>query len=72
MISKFLRSNVLALGYDMLSEEGKNLSKTQRFDFIPEDGTPEELYAIATDIKSILVSAPKVIRQDLSYDLIEM
>ncbi|MCL2321317.1 MAG: hypothetical protein FWC47_04335 [Oscillospiraceae bacterium] len=72
MISKFLRSNVLVLGYDTLSAQGRNLKKTQRFDFIPEDGTPEEIYTIARNIKSILASMPKDIRQDLSYDLIEM
>lgn len=72
MISKILRSNSLVLGYNVLSIEGKNLRRTQKFDFVPEDGTAEELFDIATDIKSILVSNPTDIRQNSSYDLIEM
>ena len=71
MILKALKSNYLVLGYNMLSIEGKNIRKTQKFDFIPEDGTAEELYDIATDIKSILVSNPTDVRQNLLYDLIE-
>lgn len=72
MINKILISNSLVLGYNVLSIEGKNLRKTQKFDFVPEDGTAEELFSIATDIKNILVSNPTDIRQTTSYDLIEM
>ncbi len=71
MINKIIKTNNLSLSYEMLSDEGKVLKKSQSFSFIPEDSTEEELYSLGTSIGNILFQSPKEIRHDVSYLLVE-
>ncbi|MCL2320796.1 MAG: hypothetical protein FWC47_01670 [Oscillospiraceae bacterium] len=68
---KVLRDCTLVLSYDMLSDEAKLLKRNQRFNFIQEDNTTDELLDISTSIQTVLSSAVKEVRQDLSYLIVE-
>ncbi|MCL2323196.1 MAG: hypothetical protein FWC47_13975 [Oscillospiraceae bacterium] len=65
------RNCLLVLSYDALSDMGKLLKKNQKFDFINESMTADELLAISTSIQTILANAIKEVRQDSSYLIVE-
>jgi len=71
MFTKVLKSNTLVLSYDLLSAEGKNVKKSQKFDILADDCSAEDIYGIGTTIASILASAVKETRQDLSFIVME-
>ncbi|MCL2321496.1 MAG: hypothetical protein FWC47_05235 [Oscillospiraceae bacterium] len=71
MSTKILKNCSLILSYDSLSDIGKLLKKSQKFGFINEDSTADELLAISTSIQTILASAIKEVRQDSSYLIME-
>ena len=71
MIQKILRSNALVLSYEALSSEGKVLRKSQSFKFIADDSDDDDIFEVGSSIGSILAYAPKELRHDLSYFLLE-
>jgi len=71
MSTKILKNCSLILSYDALSDIGKLLKKSQKFGFINEDSTADELLAISTSIQTVLASAIKEVRQDSSYLIME-
>lgn len=71
MSTKILKNCSLILSYDSLSDIGKLLKKSQKFGFINEDSTADELLAISTSIQTVLASAIKEVRQDSSYLIME-
>ena len=68
---KLPRNCLLVLSYDALSDMGKLLKKNQKFDFINESMTADELLAISSSIQTILANAIKEVRQDSSYLIVE-
>lgn len=72
MIDKVMKNNALVLVYEMLSDEGKSVNKNQKFNFIPNDSTPEELHGVGTSIGTIISSSIKELRQDISFIIMEV
>ena len=71
MGSKILKDSNLVLSYDTLNDLGKQLKKSQKFNFIQEDNTADELLSISKSIQTILANAIKEVRQDMSYLIVE-
>ena len=71
MYTKVLKSNALVLSYDLLSVEGKNIKKNQKFDILTDDFSADDIYGTGTIIASILANAVKETRQDVSYIVVE-
>ena len=67
MNSKILKDTSLVLSYNTISDEGKLVKKSQRFSFIQEDSTVDELLDIGSGIQAILANAVTEMRQDMSY-----
>lgn len=63
-LNKIIKTNSTALSYDMLSDEGKNITKKQTFKFIAFDATDEDFYEIGKAIGNTLKNAPKEITKN--------
>ena len=71
MVIKVVRGNYISLLYEVLSNEGKVINRNQRFSFIPEDATDEELFEAGTEIADILAYSHKDIRQTITFSIVE-
>ena len=71
IIVKGLKSNLLVLNYQMLSEEGRLLSRRQSFNFLSLDTSDDGLYSVGKSIGDFLLVPPKFIEQNTVYTLTE-
>lgn len=71
MTLKLLKNHNLALSYEKISEEGKSLTRSQKFDFIPENATADDLLDIGNSIKSVLENAIKEVTENLTFIIME-
>jgi hypothetical protein len=71
VVIKVIRSNSLSLLYEVLSSEGRVINRSQRFAFIPEDATDDELHEAGTEISNVLAYSHKDIRQTITFSIVE-
>jgi hypothetical protein len=71
MVLKILKSNLLMLNYQLLSEEGRLLSRRQSFDFLPLESSDDDLYSMGKSIGDFLLVPPKSIEKNTVYTLTE-
>ena len=71
MIVKSMKSNLLILNYNFLSEEGRSLNKRQSFDFLPLDAADDDLYSMGKAIGDSLIAMPKSIEKSTAFILTE-
>lgn len=71
MVVKVLKTNSLVLNYEYLSEEGKNLTKKQSFNFLPLAASIDDFYNLGVDISAALKAPIKSIEQNTVSILME-
>ena len=71
MIIEVLKLNNLALSYEKLNDSGKVIKTSQRFNFIPDDASPTDLFDIGNLIKGVLANSVKELTHNLSYVIVE-
>ncbi len=72
MVNKNLKSSTLSVSYEYLSDDGKVLKKKQNLNFMSEDASDEDNFAVASAVGKILISNPKSIEDALIYLLSEV
>jgi len=71
MVVEVLKYNNLALSYEKLNENGKVIKSSQKFAFIPDDATPQDLFDIGNLLKGVLANSVKELTHNLSYMIME-
>ena len=71
MVIKVVKDCSLSLLYEALTDEGKVANRNQKFSFIPEDASDNELFEAGTGIADILAYAYKDIRHTQTFSLVE-
>lgn len=71
MVQEILKTNSVAVSYEMLSDLGKTVNKKQSFNIMSEAATSQDFYDVGVAIGNVLESAPKEITKNIVVLLVE-
>ena len=69
---KIVKNNSLGLAYDKLNDEGKLMKSNQKFSYIPEDATADDLLEVGNLIGDALAYATRELSQTITYIITEV
>lgn len=71
MVVRVVKDCSLSLSYETLSDMGRVVNRSQKFSFIPEDASNDELFLAGTSIADILAYGYKDIRLNQVFSIVE-